>query len=129
MPSPNKKKMPSPNKNDITDINLTREMKRWVNHTERIIKAIKNKISSNSLNNQTGNLGINYNQLENDKQAHPLNARLAQAKLELERAKSNLKIILDANLKFKQTLGGSKRKSNKKSNKQSKKVKSRKNKK
>ena len=124
--------MPSPNKNDINDINdinLTREMKRWVNHTERIIKAIENKISINSFNKKNGNLEENYNKLEHAKKSHPLNARLAEAKLELENAKFNLQIILDANLKFKQTLGGSKRKSNKKSNKQSKKVKSRKNKK
>lgn len=122
----------------MNDINLTHEMKKWVSRTERVIKAIENKINSNSQEMQKGNFNQNYNKLEENRKSHPLNDRLALFKLELENAKFNLQIILDENERSGVSLGGSKRKSKqtkrkskqtkKKSNKnkKSKKVKSRK---
>ena len=113
------------------DINLTDEMEKWVSRTKRVIKAIENKISSNSHEMQNGDFDQNYNKLEENRKSHPLNDRLALVKLELENAKSNLQIILDENEKSGVRLGGSKRKSKQtkrksNKNKKSKKVKSRK---
>ena len=110
------------------DISLTEEMEKWVSQTKRVIVAIENKILSNSQERQP-ELEQNYNQLEKNKQSHPLNDRLIKVKEELENAKMHLQIILKANKKHGTVLGGSKkqskkqskRKSNKKSKKQSKK--------